>query len=75
MVRLQRAADGVIAVWSLKLNGLLRAVSKRKPSRSCRDPNPLSRGSACWCVQKWSFDKMSGTAIIVIYNRLRQECL
>ncbi len=68
-MKLQRAADGGIAVWTLKLNGLSRAARNEK-SRRCREPNPLSIRRVCQYIcqymVKWTFGnvKLSGTAII-----------
>ena len=64
-MKLQRAADGGIAVWTLKLNGLSRAARNEK-SRRCREPNPLSIRRVCQYMVKWTFGnvKLSGTAII-----------
>ncbi len=61
----QRAADGGIAVWTLKLNGLSRAARNEK-SRRCREPNPLSIRRVCQYMREWTFSnvKLSGTAII-----------
>ena len=53
-MKLQRAADGGIAVWTLKLNGLSRAARNEK-SRRRREPNPLSIRSICQYVRKWTF--------------------
>ena len=54
-MKLQRAADGGIAVWTLKLNGLSRAARNEK-SRRCREPNPLSIRRVCQYMVKWTFD-------------------
>lgn len=61
----QRAADGGIVVWTLKLNGLSRAARNEK-SRRCREPNPLSIRRVCQYMREWTFGnvKLSGTAII-----------
>ena len=65
-MKLQRAADGGIAVWTLKLNGLSRAARNEK-SRRRREPNPLSIRSVCQYVRKWTFVNLSGTAIMNLY--------
>ena len=59
----QRAADGGIVVWILKLNGLSRAARNEK-SRRRREPNPLSIRSVWLYVRERTVVKLSGTAII-----------
>lgn len=54
--KLQRAADGGIVVWILKLNGLSRAARNEK-SRRCREPNPLSIRRVCQYMERVDIEK------------------